>query len=293
MKTVHSTAEALAEVVRQADAVYAEERNDIQDRRAIRRFADRFRFGDEDCRVVGGDAPSSQTPDDLRRFAVVSSDFSRPFLLGAYETLAAAEKAQCDNPERWPIYERMPARSAASTVKPSAWEVWWGIGEMSRAGRDPFRSRAEAEAFATTIKSNTEVRPLYAAPTTSPNPIVAENATTQSDQFPDAGKMVASLQLKPSDDWHEDMGDVLWWRICGDGKPMEHPWVGSPLSCGYAVEAHTTTRIISHLNQESDPEPTIERINVGGWIDDYFTHFSEIPRVTLSRNDRQTGGPRS
>lgn len=42
---------AFAEVVRQADAVYADERNDIQDRRAIRNFADRFRIGDENCRV--------------------------------------------------------------------------------------------------------------------------------------------------------------------------------------------------------------------------------------------------
>lgn len=42
---------AFAEVVRQADAVHADERNDIQDRRAIRNFADRFRIGDEGCRV--------------------------------------------------------------------------------------------------------------------------------------------------------------------------------------------------------------------------------------------------
>lgn len=72
-------------------------------------------------------------------------------------------------------------RSAASTVEPSAWEVWWGIGKMSRAGHDPFRLRTEAEAFAKTIKSNTEVRPLYAAAPTSPNPVVADHATTETE----------------------------------------------------------------------------------------------------------------
>ena len=38
----------LAVVVRQADSVYADERNDIQDRRAIRRFADRYRLNSDD-----------------------------------------------------------------------------------------------------------------------------------------------------------------------------------------------------------------------------------------------------
>jgi hypothetical protein len=44
---------------------------------------------------------------DPHRFAVVSSDFSRPFLLGAYETMNSAEKAQCGSPEKWFIYERV------------------------------------------------------------------------------------------------------------------------------------------------------------------------------------------
>lgn len=73
-----------------------------------------------------------------------------------------------------------------TTVEPVAWEVWWGIGEMRRAGHDPFRLRSEAEAFATTIKSNTEVRPLYAAPTSpeipdnSPEPDVVREALSEA-----------------------------------------------------------------------------------------------------------------
>ncbi|WP_438852746.1 hypothetical protein [Brevundimonas nasdae] len=49
---------------------------------------------------------------DIHRFAVVSSDYSRPFMAGAYETLEAAIRAQCMSPEKWPIYERVrPAPS--------------------------------------------------------------------------------------------------------------------------------------------------------------------------------------
>lgn len=30
---------------------------------------------------------------------------------------------------------------------------------------------------------------------------------------------------RPLEDWHEDMGDVLWWEF----PVVEAPWVGSPL----------------------------------------------------------------
>lgn len=38
---------------------------------------------------------------------------------------------------------------------------------------------------------------------------------------------------RPFCDWHEDRGDVLWWRI----PICEPPYVGSPLDSGYAVGA--------------------------------------------------------
>jgi hypothetical protein len=41
----------------------------------------------------------------------------------------------------------------------AAWIVWWGIGEMRPHNR-LFGTRAEAEAFAREIKSNTEIRPV-------------------------------------------------------------------------------------------------------------------------------------
>lgn len=58
-------------------------------------------------------AALSQPSDDLQaegcdphRFAVLSADFSRPFLLGAYPTIENAVQAQCGSPDKWPIYER-------------------------------------------------------------------------------------------------------------------------------------------------------------------------------------------
>lgn len=47
-------------------------------------------------------------------------------------------------------------------------------------------------------------------------------------------------KFRTPDEWHEDFGDVLWWRL-----PLtESPWVGSPLC--------------------------------DEWEQDYFTHWSPI-----------------
>jgi hypothetical protein len=44
-------------------------------------------------------------------------------------------------------------------VRPSAWEVWWGICEMRR--NSVHFERETAANVAVTIKSHTEIRPLY------------------------------------------------------------------------------------------------------------------------------------
>lgn len=98
---------------------------------------------------------------------------------------------------------------------------------------------------------------------------------------------------RPISEYHEDMGSVLWW--CWETKPPllrdrvgeelgkdygrwlgEAPYVGTPNDCGFTVEAHTTTRVITQMNQEHDPDPVIQRIDVGGWPG-YHTHFTMIP----------------
>ncbi len=48
---------------------------------------------------------------------------------------------------------------------------------------------------------------------------------------------------RPVSEWHEDMGDVLWWRF-----PIEEPpYVGHP--------------------------------NCDDWVDDYHTHWTPLPKV--------------
>lgn len=89
---------------------------------------------------------------------------------------------------------------------------------------------------------------------------------------------------RPIEEYHEDMGDVLWWHwkwFEGSKRfdwANEAPYVGSPLDVGFTVEAHTTTRLITQTNQEHDPEPTIHRIHAGGWPG-YHTHFTPLPMV--------------
>lgn len=39
--------------------------------------------------------------------------------------------------------------------------------------------------------------------------------------------------LRPFREWHEDHGDVLWWRF----PIVEAPYVGSPLDLGFCVSA--------------------------------------------------------
>ncbi len=76
--------------------------------------------------------PVAQEPvaNDPHRFAVVHSDYSRPFLLGAYPTLGNAVKAQCGSPEKWHIFERhlahpaTPAPVEAGLIRDAARYRW-------------------------------------------------------------------------------------------------------------------------------------------------------------------------
>lgn len=68
---------------------------------------------------------------------------------------------------------------------------------------------------------------------------------------------------RPLDEWHDDMGDVLWWFF-----PMtEAPYVGSPLCLGYTVEMHAYRGLIA-------------RGEVGGWPG-YHTHWTPLPPIPL------------
>lgn len=60
------------------------------------------------------DAAASASDDPDHQYAVVSSNYVRPFLAGAYPTLEAAVRAQCGKPDLWHIYRRLPAAPDAA-----------------------------------------------------------------------------------------------------------------------------------------------------------------------------------
>jgi hypothetical protein len=59
------------------------------------------------------------------------------------------------------------------------------------------------------------------------------------------------LTLLPADNWHDDLGEVLWWRV----PICEAPFVGSPLG--------------------------------DDWLEDYYTHFSLFPHPQAADGDLQ------
>lgn len=71
---------------------------------------------------------------------------------------------------------------------------------------------------------------------------------------------------RPLDEWHEDMGDVVWW-CWRDGEWLgEAAWIGTPLDLGQTVEVtlrgHKLDKLMRGL--------------VGGWPG-YHTHWTPHP----------------
>ena len=81
---------------------------------------------------------------------------------------------------------------------------------------------------------------------------------------------IARQIARPVEEWHEDIGDVLWWKF-----PVEEsPYVGSPLDVGHTVEitvrAHGVDKVM--------------RVNIGGWPG-YHTHWTPIVIPTIRETD--------
>lgn len=77
-----------------------------------------------------------------------------------------------------------------------------------------------------------------------------------------AGIGAGVVEARPLEEWHEDMGDVLWWKF----PVTESPYVGSPICLGQTVEIAVKAYGVEE----------IMRVNVGGWPG-YHTHFTPIP----------------
>ena len=69
------------------------------------------------------------------------------------------------------------------------------------------------------------------------------------------------MKALPLSDYHEDMGDVLWWRF----PIVEPPYVGSPTDLGHTVVVHART--VAGWSETT--------IQVDGWPGCH-THFTPI-----------------
>lgn len=67
---------------------------------------------------------------------------------------------------------------------------------------------------------------------------------------------------RPLSEWHEDMGDMLWWKF----PITESPYVGNPLDLGRAVKMTIQDSVRDYSYTE----------HIGGWPG-YHTHFTPLP----------------
>ncbi|MGU3417698.1 hypothetical protein [Methylobacterium sp. D54C] len=70
------------------------------------------------------------------------------------------------------------------------------------------------------------------------------------------------MRPRPLSEWHEGIGDVLWWVF----PISEAPYCGSPLDVG------RTCKITLQLVGEEH----VRRTDIGGWPG-YHTHWTPIP----------------
>ncbi len=75
---------------------------------------------------------------------------------------------------------------------------------------------------------------------------------------------------RPISEYHEDMGDVLWWKF----PITEPPYVGSPNDLGHEVVVETGVYGMGHEGSERIGSG-ITRVHAGGWPG-YHTHFTPI-----------------
>lgn len=81
------------------------------------------------------------------------------------------------------------------------------------------------------------------------------------------------MKAVPISEYHEDMGDVLWWKF----PIMEVPYVGQPSDIGQQVLIDTCLYVQRNGNTVRAQDGTL-RADIGGWPG-YHTHFTplEIP----------------
>jgi len=93
---------------------------------------------------------------------------------------------------------------------------------------------------------------------------------------------------RPLEEWHEDMGPMLWWKF-----PIEEePYVGSPLDVGFTVQFDMEMTMRTHTDPEGEDAKFTCRRDVGGWPG-YHTHFTPIPQPEAPADPRNHRGSQS
>ena len=127
---------------------------------------------------------------------------------------------------------------------------------------------------------------------------VGDAAAAAVAELMNRGDQLAKLtQPRPIAEYHEDMGNVLWWcwkpaKIVREnegrneppelhGEPGhwlgEPPYVGTPNDGGFEVLVETTLRTYADEHPEPvEPDNGRLRVHVGGWPG-YHTHFTPLP----------------
>lgn len=95
----------------------------------------------------------------------------------------------------------------------------------------------------------------------------------------DASFLAELLDPRPIEEYHEDMGTVLWWKF----PITEPPYVGTPNDCGREVVVHFDVSMHTMVGQIGEDSAMRLSRMVGGWPG-YHTHFTPLPTPQLPRS---------
>jgi hypothetical protein len=81
------------------------------------------------------------------------------------------------------------------------------------------------------------------------------------------------VKARPLSEWHEGIGDALWWRF----PITESPYVGTPLDTGEPVTVEV--RRYGNVGEgEIGIKARAMTVMVGGWPG-YHTHWTPMPEL--------------
>lgn len=87
--------------------------------------------------------------------------------------------------------------------------------------------------------------------------------------------VAGAFKPRPIDEYHEDMGPVLWWHWIDGRWAGEAPYVGTPNDLGFTVQVNLDMHLCTYTDPVGAEKEVTLTHNVGGWPG-YHTHFTPI-----------------